>query len=125
MLNRLIKFVAVMVLVVSGHAVAADNTSLQHFGVSATLGYISESFLQPNTQWEVPERVYAAAALASIPGLVKELSDPVFDTEDMAFNVAGALFGAWVGQHFNKYVFVGFERDDDMNASAIGFKLKF
>ena len=125
MLKRLVIIAGFILLMASGTVSATDNTAIQHFGVSATLGYIGESFLQQNTQLEIPARVYYAAALGSLPGLAKELSDPVFDSEDMAYNVAGALFGAWLGHHFNKYVFLGFERDDEANASAIGFKLKF
>ena len=112
-------------IVISPTAIAVDNTSVQHFGVSATFGYMAENFLVQNTAMDINERVLVATAMASLPGLVKELSDPVFDQEDMAFNVMGAFVGAMLGQYFNKYVVLGFERDESRNSNAIGFRLKF
>ena len=70
----------------------------QHFGLSIALGATSETILREydytaRHRWR---RVALATGLATIPGIIKETVDPVFDEKDLLADVLGAFAGAFL-----------------------------
>ncbi|PJE78486.1 hypothetical protein CI610_02578 [invertebrate metagenome] len=73
-----------------------DSDKRLHFGGSVVLGALGEVALRQlgifsYNRWK---RVGTAAALGTVPGIIKELSDSTFDGGDLAADIAGSMVGA-------------------------------
>lgn len=105
---------------------AADSNSIKHFGFSAIFGLASETILHKNyQQFDDIEKITYATAIASLPGLAKELSDTKFSNEDMVFNVLGALSGAVFSNYLNNNTNIFIAHNNEENSSQIKLAYKF
>ncbi len=123
---KLIKTLGVVAILSAISLNAADSNSIKHFGFSAIFGVASETILHKNyQQFDDIEKISYATAIASLPGLAKELSDDKFSNEDMVFNVLGALSGAVFSNYLNNNtsIFIAHKRQD--NSSQIKLAYKF
>ena len=105
---------------------AADSNSIKHFGFSAVFGIASETILHKNyTQLDDIETISYATAIASLPGLAKELTDDKFSNEDMVFNVLGALSGAVFSNYLNNNTSLFVAHNKEEKSSQIKLAYKF
>jgi hypothetical protein len=105
---------------------AADSNSIKHFGFSAIFGVISETVLHKNyQQFDDIEKISYATAIASLPGLAKELNDDKFSNEDMVFNVLGALSGAVFSNYLNNNTSIFVAHNKEEKSSQIKLAYKF
>lgn len=73
-----------------------DQDERQHYGISMVLGAASEFGLRQldiasNNRWG---RIALATGIGLVPGLVKEVTDDSFDSNDMLANTLGSFSGA-------------------------------
>ena len=111
------------------NAFAADD-KLLHFGISSIFGAASESYLHYKTNLKTSGRIILGTTFGSIPGLAKELIDSTkkgnhFSGSDMAANIAGAFFGAVIGNIFNNIIQVKIEKNEGERKIAISLCYKF
>lgn len=105
---------------------AADSNSIKHFGFSAIFGIASETILHKNyTQFDDIEKITYATAIASLPGLAKELTDEEFSNEDMVFNVLGALSGAVFSNYLNNNTSIFIAHNEEEKSTQIKLAYKF
>ena len=105
---------------------AADSNSIKHFGFSAIFGLASETVLHKSyPQFDDIEKISYATAIASLPGLAKELSDTKFSNEDMVFNVLGALSGAVFSNYLNNNTSIFVAHNNEEKSSQIKLAYKF
>jgi len=123
---KFIKTIIVIVLLSAINLNAADSNSIKHFGFSAVFGVMSETILHKNyPQFDDIEKISYATALASLPGLAKELSDTKFSNEDMIFNIFGALSGAVFSNYLNNNTSIFVAHNAEEKSSQIKLAYKF
>lgn len=123
---KLIKTILTISLLSAISLNAADSNSIKHFGFSAVFGVASETILHKNyQQFDDIEKISYATAIASIPGLAKELSDDKFSNEDMAFNILGALSGAVFSNYLNNNTSIFVAHNNEKKSSQIKLAYKF
>jgi uncharacterized protein YfiM (DUF2279 family) len=81
--------VAVLVSIFVTPAQALDTDKKLHFGVSAFLSASMYASARASGYKKNEAKVAAFIGTVAI-GLVKEVSDPVFDREDLVFDILGA-----------------------------------
>ena len=123
---KLIKIISVISLLSVLNLNAADSNSIKHFGFSAIFGVASETILHKNyPQFDDIETISYGTAIASLPGLAKELTDDEFSNEDMVFNVLGALSGAVFSNYLNNNTSIFIAHNNEKKSSQIKLAYKF
>ncbi len=92
------------------------NDKVLHFTISGIIGGGVESFLFHQTELPTKSRVALSTTVAIIPGLAKELMDRKqkgnkFSNSDLAYDAAGALFGALSSALLNKRISMSVEKE--------------
>lgn len=105
---------------------AADNNSLKHYGISVLLGGAAETVIHKQyMQWDDVDKVAAATAIGTIPGLAKELTDDHFSTSDLAFDVAGALTGAILSNYLNNNTTIFVSKEEKEVVTRVQYTQSF
>lgn len=126
-MNKKLLFSSILGLsILSSSLFAADNNSYKHFGFSAIFGYASETYIHDKYKTlNDYEKVGYSTAIATIPGLAKELTDTKFSHEDLAFDIAGAFAGSLLSNYLNNNVFVTIEHNSLKKSNRIVANYKF
>ena len=122
---NLIKTLGAIVVLSTISLNAADSNSIKHFGFSAIFGVASETVLHKNyQQFDDIEKISYATAIASLPGLAKELTDDKFSNEDMVFNILGALSGAVFSNYLNNNtsIFIAYNKEEKSSQIKLAYK---
>ena len=123
---KLIKILGAITILSTLSLNAADSNSIKHFGFSAIFGVASETLLHKNyQQFDDIEKISYATAIASLPGLAKELTDDDFSNEDMVFNILGALSGAVFSNYLNNNTSIFIAHSKENKSSQIKLAYKF
>jgi hypothetical protein len=102
--------VLISVLLTPVSCFADDSNFALHAGISSLFGAAAETYFHYKTDLEAPSRVLLGAAVGSLPGLGKELTDDEFSGTDMAADVCGAFLGALIANVVNTRLKVNVER---------------
>lgn len=112
-------------LVSSSTLFAAENDKIKHFGFSSIFGYGGETLIHDIQTLSDTEKVIYGTVIGSVPGLIKELTDDKYDSEDMAYNVAGAFAGSLLSNYLNNNVFVAFEHNSKRKSNKVLVSFKY
>ena len=98
--------------------VQADTNYDLHLGASALFGYATESVLHYKTNISTNKRIVYSTAIASLPGLLKEIKDShdrdnKFDNGDLIADITGALLGSIIANAVNNKLQINLSKDKD------------
>jgi len=120
------KSILALSLVCAGSLSASDSNSIKHYGFSALFGYMGETILNKNYKTlDDIETISYGTVLGSLPGLVKELNDDKFSSQDMAYNFAGALTGALISNYVNNNTTIFVSHNKEKKATQVKLAYKF
>ncbi|WP_054389370.1 hypothetical protein [Vibrio parahaemolyticus] len=112
----LTKYLLCLILFIPESALSEhlDDDKILHFGVSAAIGFASQSFFE-----DKDSGFYTCAAV----GVAKELYDEVdyggFDTNDMVMNLVGCAVGTVIGDELGFKI--GMNKIGDANMVSINY----
>jgi len=115
---------------ISNKDALAVSDKVKHFGVSSIFGAASETCLHYKTDLKTSERIILGTTLGSLPGLAKEIIDSTkkgnhFSGSDLAAGVAGAFFGAVVGNLVNSKIKIEIDKSEDKKSVSVSFSYAF
>lgn len=129
--RKSVGFVLLCILIfLSSVSLFAISDKLKHFGVSSVFGAAGESLLHYKTDYGASKRIILGTTFGTIPGFVKELIDSSekgnhFSGSDLAADLAGAFFGAVVGNFLNTVIQVRISATREKKAFIISLSYEF
>lgn len=109
------------------HVAQAETQYDLHVGTSGLLGYATESVLHYKTEFSTSKRIVYSTAIASLPGLFKEIKDSreennKFDNGDLVADIAGALLGSVIANAVNNKLKVNLSKDKQFTKISASYK---
>jgi hypothetical protein len=97
-------------------ALDLDTDKEKHLYVSAAIGALADSAIYHGVPYISPSgRIVTASVIAIIPGILKEVSDENFDTQDLVADAEGVAIGVLLSEVVNRSFFVSLS---DKHAAA-------
>ncbi len=106
-------------------AFEVESDKKKHFALSAVFGFAGHSLLHYATELGTGEKLFYSTFLGTLPGLGKEIIDPVFDKEDLAYDIAGSFTGAVISHFLNTNLNLNLKMDPKKEETALHVGVSF